>query len=325
MANLGVIDGGSVHRPVLYQEVLDALKPTRGGQYIDGTLGAGGHAFGILHVSSPDGRLLGLDLDPHALELAREKLKIFDDRIILVQSSYTEMKAVMLAHGWSNVQGILLDLGVSSMQFDTPGRGFSFQADAPLDMRFSPDTQTTAADLINTLTEEELTRILFEFGEERRARKIAKSIIQTRPIKTTGQLTDLILKISKGQHEAVRKYVKPEKKRIHPATRTFQALRIAVNRELESITTVLPQAVDILSPGGRLAVISFHSLEDRIVKHFFRQESRDCICPPRQPVCSCGHRASLAEITRRPIVAGQEEVVNNPRARSARLRVAQKL
>ncbi len=325
MANSGAIDGGFVHRPVLYQEVLDALKPMRGGRYIDGTLGAGGHAFGILQTSSPDGRLLGLDVDPQALELARERLNVFGNRVSILQSSYTEIKTCMMAQGWENVQGVLLDLGVSSMQLDTPGRGFSFQADAPLDMRFDPGGSTTAADLVNTLTEAELAKLLFEYGEERSARHIARLIIQARPITTTGQLADLILKKFKSHDKATRKYEHHEKKRIHPATRTFQALRIAVNHELDAVAAVLPQAVDILSPGGRLVVISFHSLEDRIVKQFFRQESRNCICPPRQPICNCGHRASLSEITHRPIMAKQEEVFDNPRARSARLRVAEKL
>lgn len=325
MANLGVIDGGFVHRPVLYQEVLDALKPMRGGRYIDGTLGAGGHAFGILQSSSPDGRLLGLDVDPQALELARERLNVFGNRVSILQSSYIEIKTCMNSQGWENVQGVLLDLGVSSMQLDTPGRGFSFQADAPLDMRFDPGSSTTAADLVNTLTETELTKLLFEYGEERSARHIARLITQARPITTTGQLADLILKNFKRYDKATRKFERSEKKNIHPATRTFQALRIAVNHELDAIAAVLPQAVDILSPGGRLVVISFHSLEDRIVKQYFRHESRNCICPPRQPICNCEHRASLLEITHRPIMAKQEEVFDNPRARSARLRVAEKL
>jgi 16S rRNA (cytosine1402-N4)-methyltransferase len=319
------IGGGFVHRPVLYQEVLDALQPRRGGRYIDGTLGAGGHAYGVLQQSSPDGLLLGLDVDPQALEFARQRLNTFGERVVIAQASYTEMQVRMQALGWSNVQGVLLDLGVSSMQLDTPERGFSFQTDAPLDMRFSPTAQATAADLVNTLGETELTKILFEYGEERYARQIVKAIVQSRPLTTTGQLSDLIQTISKRNQNASQRREKFGKKRMHPATRTFQALRIAVNHELESIAAALPIALEALSPGGRLVVISFHSLEDRIVKQFMRLESRDCICPPKQPVCTCGHKASLVEITRRPIMAGQEEVQDNSRARSARLRIAEKI
>jgi 16S rRNA (cytosine1402-N4)-methyltransferase len=325
MANSDVVYGGVGHRPVLYQEVIDALKPERGGRYIDGTLGAGGHAFGLLQASSPDGLLLGLDLDPQALELAKQRLIAFGDRAILVRSSYTEMKAQLHSLGWSGVQGVLLDLGVSSMQLDTPGRGFSFQADAPLDMRFDPNAMMTAAELVNTISEADLAKILFDYGEERRARQIAKAIIQARPLRTTKELADLILKVSINKEKKQQYHNQYGKKKVHPATRTFQALRIAVNQEMDAITSVLPAALDVLSPGGRLAVISFHSLEDRIVKQFIRKESSDCLCPPRQPVCSCGHKASLVEVNRRPIMASQDEILENPRARSARLRVAEKI
>ncbi len=325
MVNKGVVEGGFLHRPVLYQEVLNALQPRRGGRYIDGTLGAGGHAYGVLLQSSPDGMLLGLDVDPQAIEAASKHLHTFGDRVHIFQASYADLGIYLRKIGWSNVQGILLDLGASSMQFDTPGRGFSFQVDAPLDMRFSPLTQATASDLVNTLTEVELSKILFEYGEERRARQIAKAIIQARPVTTTGQLSDLVQKTMNSQKGSSRRSDQFGKKKVHPATRTFQALRIAVNQELTTIADVLPEALDALTPGGRLAVISFHSLEDRIVKQFFRQESRDCICPPKQPICSCDHRARLVELTRRPVVADQEEILANPRSRSARLRVAEKL
>ena len=314
-----------MHRPVLYQEVIRRVKSYAiGGRYIDGTLGAGGHAFGLLEASSPDGVLLGLDVDPQALETRSTRLQPFGDRVHFVQSSYTDMGISMQRLGWSSVQGVLLDLGVSSMQLDTPGRGFSFQVDAPLDMRFSPHAQTNAADLVNSLTETELARILFEYGEERRARQIAKAIIQARPVTTTRQLSDLIMRIL-SHKDSFQRHEKSGRKKLHPATRTFQALRIAVNQELQAIEMVLPQAVSALSTGGRLAVISFHSLEDRIVKQFFRHESRDCICPPKQPVCTCGHKASLVEINRRPIMASQAEMIENPRARSAKLRVIKKL
>lgn len=290
------------------------------GRYIDGTLGAGGHSAGILTESTPAGELLGLDLDPQALAIARERLAVFGDRAHLVQASYTTMKDEAAKLGWDAVDGILLDFGVSSMQLDTPQRGFSFIHDGPLDMRFTPQASLSAADLVNSMPEAELADIIFRYGEERLSRKIARVIVNNRPINTTKELADLILK-HLGKRE-----------RIHPATRTFQALRIAVNGELESIETVLPLAMSLLrspdpksgKPGGRLAVISFHSLEDRLVKEYFRRESTDCICPPRQPICTCGHKASLIEINRKPVEASAEEILANSRARSAKLRVAEK-
>ena len=281
---------------------------------MDATVGAGGHAAGILQASSPEGELLGLDLDPQALELASQRLFAFRSRVILKQASYTSLQEQIAALGWSVVHGVLMDLGVSSMQIDTPERGFSFQTEGPLDMRFGPSLSNTAADLVNQMSESDLADLIWEYGEERHARRIARSIVQARPIRTTTQLADVILKAARG-----------ERGKIHPATRTFQALRIAVNEELKGLADTLPQAVQALAPGGRLAVISFHSLEDRIVKQFMRRESRDCICPPEQPVCICGHKASIKEITRRPIVASEEEIAANPRARSAKLRVAEKL
>ncbi|BAJ64357.1 16S rRNA (cytosine(1402)-N(4))-methyltransferase RsmH [Anaerolinea thermophila] len=302
------------HRPVLYQEIILALRPHSPGRYVDATVGAGGHAAGILEASSPKGELLGLDPDPQALALASQRLSIFGERVHLVQASYVTLKEQLAVLGWQEVDGIVFDLGVSSMQLDTPERGFSFSAEGKLDMRFDPCQDTTAEDLVNHLPEEELARILWEYGEERYARRIARAIVQARPLHTTRELAELVARIVGGKRE-----------RIHPATRTFQALRIAVNRELEAIETVLPQAVECLKAGGRLAVISFHSLEDRLVKHFFRRESRDCLCPPEQPVCTCGHKASLREVTRHPIEASDEEVRENPRARSARLRVAEKI
>lgn len=281
---------------------------------MDCTVGAGGHAFGILEASQPDGRLLGMDLDPQALQLARQRLEPFGERAILVQASYATLRAQLDLLGWDLVNGILLDLGLSSMQLDTPERGFSFQADGPLDMRFDPRQPIRAADLVNTLPEKELANLLYEYGEERRSRQVAQAIVRARPVHTTRQLAQIVAGATGGGSAG-----------IHPATRTFQALRIAVNRELESLEAVLPQAVASLEPGGRLAVIAFHSLEDRIVKQFFRQESRDCLCPPRQPVCTCGHTATIKEITRRPIRPQPAEIMDNPRARSARLRVAERL
>jgi 16S rRNA (cytosine1402-N4)-methyltransferase len=320
------------HRPVLYQEVIQALQPRSSGRYVDGTVGAGGHAWGILEESSPDGLLLGMDVDPQALNLAAEYLAPYGQRAVLIRGSYTMLDRNLIDLGWPDVDGIVLDLGLSSMQLDTPERGFSFQTDAPLDMRFDPNNLVSAADLVNKLDETELADLIYRYGEERGARRIARSIVKNRPIETTGQLAELVLKTIGGKaryptdkfssnKEGSRTY----KKTVHPATRTFQALRIAVNRELESIETVLPQAVTSLAPGGRLAVIAFHSLEDRLVKQFFRRESQDCICPPRQPVCTCGHRAVIREINRRPIQPQPAEVEQNPRSRSARLRVAEKL
>jgi 16S rRNA (cytosine1402-N4)-methyltransferase len=308
--------GGALpHHPVLYNETISVLQPHGGRSYVDGTVGAGGHAWGILEASSPDGKLLGLDLDPQALKLAGERLSVYGDRVRLVQASYASLLQQIEILEWKSVAGIVLDLGVSSMQLDHPGRGFSFQSDAPLDMRFDPRRPQTAADLLNSLPEKELADLIYRYGEERQARKIANAIARARPITTTHQLSQIVSSVkSLSKH-----------RRLHPATLTFQALRIAVNQELEALESFLPQAVTVLSPGGRLAVIAYHSLEDRIVKQHFRRESQNCICPPRQPVCTCGHRASLEEITRRPVVPQESEVERNPRARSARLRVAEKL
>ncbi len=306
------------HIPVLYNEIIHSLQPHRGGRYVDGTVGAGGHAWGILEASSPDGRLLGLDLDPLALDLARERLSVYGDRAVLVHASYTTILEQMEALGWQAVEGVLLDLGLSSMQLNTPERGFSFQSDAPLDMRFDPASPLSAADLVNTLSEKELADLLFQYGEERQSRQIARAIIKARPILSTLQLADLVSNIAGGKRSS-------HASRIDPATRTFQALRIAVNHELDSVEAVLPRAVEALAPGGRLAVISFHSLEDRIVKQFMRRESRDCICPPKQPVCTCGHHATIKEVTRHPARPSEDEAQHNPRSRSARLRVAEKL
>lgn len=304
------------HNPVLYQEILQALQPKQGGLYVDGTLGAGGHAWGILHASSPDGFLLGLDVDPHAIEIANERLSEFYGRYTIRQASYTTLVDQLASMGWDKVHGIVLDLGLSSMQLDTPGKGFSFSVDDPLDMRFDPKNPVRAEDLVNELSEEDLARMIFEYGEERWSRQVARSIIKSRPVKSTRQLADIIVR-SIGNHY--------RDSRIHPATRTFQALRMEVNQELQAIKSVLPQAISSLLPGGRLAVIAFHSLEDRLVKETFRMESRDCICPPRQPICTCGHQAVIREIIRRPIRPGETEIYENPRARSARLRVAEKL
>jgi 16S rRNA (cytosine1402-N4)-methyltransferase len=302
------------HQPVLYNEIIHVLQPKRAGKYVDATVGAGGHAWGILQSSSPDGQLLGLDVDPQALRLAQVRLEGFGERARLVRASYCHLQEQALVLGWKEVDGILLDLGLSSMQLDTPERGFSFQAEAPLDMRFDPENPVTAAQLVNQLPEQELADLLFTYGEERRSRLVARAIVQSRPIETTRHLAEVVARTTRSGRPGM-----------HPATRTFQALRIAVNRELDNLADVLPQALAVLAPRGRLAVIAFHSLEDRLVKQFFQKESRDCLCPPRQIVCTCGHKAALRLINRKPITPGEVEIQANPRARSARLRVAEKI
>lgn len=301
------------HQPVLYHEIIHALQPKDKGQYVDGTLGAGGHARGILEACAPDGRLLGLDVDPQALALARENLAPYGERARLIQASYDSLTEILREIGWGAVDGILLDLGLSSMQLDIPERGFSFQQDAPLDMRFDPASSPTAADLVNTLPKDELADLIFRYGEERASRRIAQAIIKARPLRTTRQLATVI------------ESVLPRKGRIHPATRTFQALRIAVNQELDRVENVLPQAVAALRSGGRLTVISFHSLEDRIVKEYFRSESKDQVNPPYERIYEIEKKATLKVINRKVIIPGEEEIRANPRARSAKLRIAEKL
>ncbi len=311
MSNSG--EASSTHQPVLYHEIILALQPISPGHYIDATVGAGGHAWGILKACEPEGMLLGLDLDPQALELAHQRLDAFGERAVLMQASYTTLQDQLRRLGWESVQGILIDLGVSSMQLDTPARGFSFQSEGPLDMRFNPNQPISASELVNRLSEAELAELIWRLGEESQSRRIARAICQARPLQTTSQLSEVIIRAVGRQG------------RLHPATRTFQALRMAVNQELQAIEAFMPQAIHALSPGGRLAMITFHSLEDRLVKQFLRRESRNCICPPRQPVCTCHHTPSLREVNRHPITPGETETQANPRARSAKLRVAEKL
>lgn len=309
------IKGRDIHVPVLFDETLEGLHVEPGGRYIDATVGGGGHASGILKAASPGGALLGLDRDQRALEIARSNLKPHSGQFDLVHGSFVQMREIAQAHDFAPVDGILLDLGLSSLQLNDPERGFSFMKDGPLDMRFDPThSGATAARLINSLSAEELAEIFYRYGEERQSRRIAKAIVEARPLYTTRELVSTI-----------KKAVGRRRGRLHPATLTFQALRIAVNDELKALEEALPQAIDLLKPGGRLAVISFHSLEDRIVKHFMRRESRDCICPPELPACMCDHQAQLKVITRKPIRPTEEEVESNPRSRSARLRLAQRL
>ena len=303
------------HIPVLLDEVMQELDPNPGQRFIDATVGAGGHAAAILEATAPDGRVLALDADPAALNIARQRLAPYGHRVRLVKANFEQVARIANSHNFIPAHGILLDLGLSSMQLSVVERGFSFQAEGPLDMRYDPSGPYTAADLVNSLPQDELADMLYRFGEERRSRAIARAIVAARPLHTTRELADVIIRAVGGRRKA----------RIHPATRTFQALRIAVNNELDVLSSALPEMTAILAPGGRLAIISFHSLEDRIVKNFFIQESRDCICPPEQLNCICGHRATLRIITRKPITARSSELSTNPRARSAKLRVAERI
>ncbi len=305
----------SVHIPVLLHEVLDGLAIHTGGRYVDATVGGAGHAQAILEASAPTGQLLGLDRDPEAVTRAKGRLVPFGARARVVHASYARLKEIVRAAGFYPVDGLLFDLGFSSWQVGDPNRGFAFRRDGPLDMRYDPTDENapTAAQLVNTLTEEELTMLLRRYGEEPYARRIARAIVSARPLHSTGQLARVVAGCVGRQH-----------RRIHPATRTFQALRIAVNRELELLEAALPQAVTLLRPGGRLAVITFHSLEDRIVKKFFKQEARGCICPPDAPICTCGRMPTLRIITRKPITPSTAEREANPRSRSAKLRIAER-
>ena len=318
------------HRPVLYKEIIHALQPHSPGRYVDGTVGAGGHARGILEACAPDGRLLGLDVDPQALALARETLAPYGQRVRLVQASYVSLSAQLAGLGWDSADGILLDLGASSMQFDTPERGFSFTQDGPLDMRFDPVAPYSAEQLVNELPQDELADLIYRYGEERDSRRIARAIVAARPLHTTRALAAVIEKASRpfgnaSTPSAARRLRAGRRgNRVHPATRTFQALRIAVNEELTAVEEVLPQAVSALGSGGRLAVVCFHSLEDRIVKDFFRNQSRDQVNPPYEKIYEVERKATLKEITRKPVMPAEEEMEENPRARSARLRVAEK-
>ena len=309
---------GAPHRPVLLKETLKFLVPERGGLFVDCTVGLGGHSEAILN-SSGDTRVIGMDLDPAALAYSRQRLASFGDRFRAYQANFRELADVLKRAGEREPKGILVDLGVSSLQFDSPERGFSFRYDAPLDMRMDPTSGATAADLLQQLPESEIARIIFEFGEERFSRRIARRIVARRdqgtPVTTTKELADLVASAVGGG----------KRQQIHPATRTFQALRIAVNNELEGLGSFVELAVDLLAPDGRFVGISFHSLEDRILKQELRRLSGHCQCPPRLPVCSCGARAVVEVLTRRPVAPSAREIEENPRARSAKLRAARKL
>ncbi|WP_026842929.1 16S rRNA (cytosine(1402)-N(4))-methyltransferase RsmH [Citrifermentans bremense] len=307
------------HISVLPDEVLQALSPKSGGVYVDGTLGGAGHAGLILTASAPDGQLIGFDRDEEAIAVARERLSVFGGRVRIFHRNFAGIAQALAEIGVDGIDGFVLDLGVSSHQLDRDERGFSFMHDAPLDMRMDRSSGQSAADLVNTLPEAELYRIISEYGEERWAKRVASFIVKARdgrPIETTLELVDVIKgAIPKAKWE----------ERLHPATRTFQALRIAVNEELKSLEEGLEGLLSLLKPGGRGAVISFHSLEDRIVKEGFRAAAAGCTCPKELPICICGRVPRFKLVTRKPITAGEAEVAANPRSRSAKLRVVEKI
>lgn len=307
------------HEPVLLEEVIRLLAPKSGGIYLDGTVGGGGHAVRILEASSPDGLLVGIDRDPDAVETCRARLAPFGSRVHLFRGEYDRIDQVLDSLGIAEVDGVLLDLGVSSHQLDTASRGFSFQNDGPLDMRMDREGGVTAADLVGQLDEDALADIIHRFGEERMSRRIARAIVSSRvekPIVRTAQLAEIVRRAVPARFRG---------ERIDPATRTFQALRIAVNRELEILERGVAAAIGRLKVGGRMAVISFHSLEDRIVKEAFRSQTGRCRCPREIPRCVCGARATMRLLTRRPVTASDDEAARNRRSRSARLRVAEKI
>ncbi|MDD5043239.1 MAG: 16S rRNA (cytosine(1402)-N(4))-methyltransferase RsmH [Patescibacteria group bacterium] len=310
---------GQFHYSVLKEEVLRYLNPQPNENFIDGTLGDGGHSEAILEKTSPAGKLLGIDLDERALKKAATRLQPFKNRIILVRDNFANLKNIVYANRFSKFDGLLLDLGLSRGELDDPERGFSFLSAGPLDMRFDKRSELKAEDIVNNYSEQELARILREYGEERFAKSIARSLVRERAkkrITTTAELVKII------EQSVPPRYLH---NKTHFATRTFQALRIEVNGELDNLKKVLPDVLELLAPGGRVAVISFHSLEDRIVKNFLKESARGCICPPRFPRCVCGHKPSLTILTKKAVQPGERELKINPASRSAKLRVAVKI
>lgn len=303
-----------VHIPVMPTEVLAGLQLRPGGRYVDCTVGLGGHAASILEKISPGGKLLGIDIDAEALKVARVKLDNYGGAVTLVNDSFANLEDICRRHDFYPVDGILFDLGVSSMQLDTAERGFSFQREAPLDMRFGKEQELAAADIVNTFPEREIARILKDYGEERHSQRIARFIVQNRPLTSTLALAGVI------EHA-----LNSKRSRIHPATRTFMALRIAINKELENLKKALEQSTNLLGFRGRLMIISYHSLEDRISKQFLQREASSCLCPPNTMVCCCGHVPTLKLISRKVIKPSSLEVEMNPRSRSAKLRIAERL
>lgn len=306
----------SFHEPVMLRETVDSLCCRPGGVYFDGTLGGGGHAHEILARTAPDGILVGVDRDRDALSESQRRLKAFKDRILLVKGNFADIRNILSGLGIERVNGILLDLGVSSHQFDTADRGFVFSMDAPLDMRMDQEDGLTAFDIVNSFPEEKLKKIIKDYGEEMMPGRIVRAISERRklsPIRTTGELAAIIAGALPGRLK---------KKRIHPATKTFQALRIAVNNELTNLHNAIENGIDMLEKGGRFSIISFHSLEDRMVKNLFRSWEKGCICPPDFPVCRCNRESKLKVPVRRAVMPEDAEIALNPRARSARLRTA---
>lgn len=299
------------HQPVLLGPVTETLSPQLGETYLDGTAGYGGHAAAIIPRVGSEGHVILVDRDARAVQALAERFDN-EDQVEILHASYLEAAKRLLEDG-TRVDMILLDLGVSSPQLDNAERGFSFRADAPLDMRMDQSQSYTADDVVNHMGERELEHLIRKYGEEPRARAVAKAIVAARPIKTTSELAKVIRRAATRTTD------------IDSATRAFQAIRIEVNGELDQLATALPMMIQLLTPGGRLVVISFHSLEDRIVKQFIDLESRDCICPPKQPVCTCNHVASLRKLTTKPITGDSTEIALNPRARSAKLRAAEKI
>jgi 16S rRNA (cytosine1402-N4)-methyltransferase len=308
-----------IHAPVMSREAIEFLDLDSEGVYVDATVGLGGHAEKILEISK-DSLVIGIDRDREALRIASERLAEFGSRVKLVHGNFASIRVILMDHGVTSVVGILADLGVSSLQFDSESRGFSFRFDAPLDMRMDPDShEETAAELLERLPEKEIADIIYRYGEERASRCIARRIVGAReigqPVRTTFELVRLIERCVRRKRSD----------KIHPATRTFQALRIAVNREIDVIEQFLRDAIDLLQPSGRLVVITFHSLEDRIVKQTFQKFAGKCTCPARLPTCVCGAARKVEILTRKPVVADEAELARNPRSRSAKLRAVRKI
>jgi 16S rRNA (cytosine1402-N4)-methyltransferase len=307
----------SRHVPVMQDEVLRYLRPKSGATFLDGTVGGGGHTAAILEACAPQGRVLGFDRDAHALAVARQRLDAFADRVVLVHANFSLARDVLARLGWEQVDGLLLDLGFSSLQVEDAERGFSFSRSGPLDMRMDQDDEWSAADIVNSASEDELRKIFYDLGEERAAGAVARAIVRDRsqsPFATTAALVQTIERVIRRTPQT----------RIHPATRIFQALRIAVNRELEHLSTFLHEGYQLLRPGGRMVILAYHSLEDRLVKDTFRHWAATCLCPPQIPLCCCGWRPKVRLLTSKPLFPTEPEIEKNPRARSARLRAVER-